>query len=76
VGSSYFVIDQKGGIAKCHMEIERTITNIAVNDPLNLIRLDTLGIVNQPVQEKEGCRSCEWRYWSGVLVAVLLSPTE
>ena len=63
VGSSYFVIDQKGGIAKCHMEIERTITDISASDPLALIRLDTLGVLNHSVQEKEGCRECEWRYW-------------
>jgi uncharacterized protein len=63
VGDSYFVIDQKGGVAKCHMEIEKTITDISAQDPLTLIRLDQLGILNPSVDEKEGCRECEWRYW-------------
>jgi uncharacterized protein len=63
VGSSYFVIDQKGDIAKCHMEIEKTVTNIAAEDPLALIRVDQLGVLNHAVDEKEGCRDCEWRYW-------------
>jgi uncharacterized protein len=63
VGDSYFVVNQNGGIAKCHMEIEKTITDIYAEDPLSLIRADQLGIINHPVDEKEGCRDCEWRYW-------------
>jgi len=63
VGDSYLVIDQRGGIAKCHMEIEKTITDVLAEDPLSLVRLDQLGILNLPVSEKEGCRGCEWRYW-------------
>jgi uncharacterized protein len=63
VGDSYFVVNQNGGIAKCHMEIEKTITDIYAEDPLSLIRADQLGIMNHPVDEKEGCRDCEWRYW-------------
>ena len=34
-----------------------------VVDPLSLVRADTVGIQNVPVDEKEGCRTCEWRYW-------------
>ncbi len=63
VGQSYLVIDQKGKVAKCHMEIERSVTDITAADPLKLIRLDQIGIQNIPVDEKEGCRECAWRYW-------------
>ena len=63
VGQSYLVIDQNGGIAKCHMEIEQTVTDIQAADPLQLIRLDQVGIQNLPAEEKEGCRDCEWQYW-------------
>lgn len=63
VGESYLVIDQKGGIAKCHMEIEKPITSIYEHDPLSFIRVDSIGIQNLSVEEKEGCRDCEWRYW-------------
>ncbi len=63
VGDSYFVIDQKGGIAKCHMEIEKTITNVFAEDPLTIVRLNQHGILNPSANEKEGCRGCEWRYW-------------
>ena len=63
VGRSYMVIDHRGGVAKCHMEIERTVTDVAAPDPLRLIREDAIGIQNMPVDEKEGCRTCTWRSW-------------
>jgi uncharacterized protein len=28
-----------------------------------LIRNDSTGVRNLPVEEKEGCQSCLWRYW-------------
>lgn len=63
VGQDYVVIDQHGGIAKCHMEIERTLGDVIRDDPLQLVRKD-LGLVqNLPVDAKEGCRDCTWRYW-------------
>ncbi len=63
VGHNYLVVDQKGGIAKCQMDIQRTVTTIDMADPLALIRADQAGIQNLAVEEKEGCRTCEWRYW-------------
>ncbi len=63
VGDSYLVIDQNGKVAKCHMEIERSITDVSMPDPLKLIQLDQVGIQNISVDEKEGCRDCTWRYW-------------
>jgi uncharacterized protein len=63
VGESYMVIDQHGGVAKCQMEIERPVASIYAADPLGLIRADTIGVRNLPVQEKEGCRDCAWQLW-------------
>lgn len=63
VGHSYMVIDQNGNVAKCHMEIKRTVTDISVADPLKVLQLDTIGIQNHSVEEKEGCRDCDWRYY-------------
>lgn len=63
VGDSYFTIDQHGRVAKCHMEIETPIANVYADDPLTLIRADKTGVQNLSVEEKEGCRECEWRYW-------------
>jgi uncharacterized protein len=63
VGEDYLVIDQRGRVAKCHMEIERTLGDIFIADPLLLVRQDTATVQNLPVEEKEGCRDCAWRYW-------------
>jgi uncharacterized protein len=63
VGESYMVIDHHGNIAKCHMEIERSVTTIHAENPLEIIKLDQIGVQNIRVEEKEGCRNCEWKYW-------------
>jgi uncharacterized protein len=63
VGQDYLVIDQRGGVAKCHMEIERTLGDIFSADPLQLVKRDETTALNLPVEEKEGCRDCTWRYW-------------
>lgn len=61
-GQSYLVVDQTGGIAKCPMEISNTVTNVLEEDPLSIIKTSIQGVQNLPVEEKEGCRTCEWRY--------------
>lgn len=63
VGHDYVVIDQHGGVAKCHMEIEKTIGDVFSGDPLALVRADTSSALNLAAAEKEGCRDCTWRYW-------------
>jgi uncharacterized protein len=63
VGESYMVIDQHGGVAKCQMEIEQPVTSVYAADPLGVIRADTIGVRNLPVQEKAGCRDCAWQLW-------------
>jgi uncharacterized protein len=57
------VFDQHGQIAKCQMHILNPITNIAVHDPLTVLQSDKEDIQNLPVEEKEGCKTCEWRHW-------------
>lgn len=63
VGQNYLVFDQNGQVAKCQMHIRKSITNIHVEDPLAIIRADQIGLQNLSVEEKEGCRTCEWKYW-------------
>lgn len=63
VGQNYLVFDQNGQVAKCQMHIRKPITNIHVEDPLTVIRTDQIGIQNISVDEKEGCKTCEWKYW-------------
>lgn len=63
VGQDYVVIDQNGRIAKCHMEMEKTLGDVFADDPLLLVQRDLKLVQNLPVEEKEGCRDCGWRYW-------------
>jgi uncharacterized protein len=63
VGEDYVVIDQRGDVAKCHMEIERTLGDVFTDDPLDLVRRDNRTALNLLVDEKAGCRECTWRYW-------------
>ncbi|HZO74366.1 MAG TPA: radical SAM protein [Ktedonobacteraceae bacterium] len=63
VGRNYFAVDQRGGIAKCQMAITQTLTTIQADDPLRVVREEQDGVQGLPVDEKEGCRSCQWRYW-------------
>lgn len=62
-GHDYIVVDHKGSMARCQMEIERPVTNLFANDPLAEIQLHATGFQNLSVDEKEGCRDCQWRYW-------------
>jgi uncharacterized protein len=62
-GRNYLVIDQHGGIAKCHTEIHRTVTSVKEDDPLRIIQEDRSDFQNLPVEEKQGCNTCMWRYW-------------
>lgn len=63
VGQNYLVFDQNGQIAKCQMNISKPITDVHVVDPLAVVRADQIGIQNVSVEEKEGCKTCEWRHW-------------
>ena len=63
VGRNYLVIDQRGGIAKCHADIKQTITTIHAENPLAVINQDRSGVQAVPAEEKEGCRTCTWRSW-------------
>ena len=52
VGQDYVVIDQRGRVAKCHMEIERTLGDVFRDDPLQLVRKDLALVQNPAVTEK------------------------
>jgi uncharacterized protein len=63
VARDYMVIDHHGRVAKCHMEMNRAVTDVDHDNPLTMIRQAKVGVQNPSVNEKEGCRNCEWRYW-------------
>jgi len=63
VGQDYLVFDQNGLISKCQMKISEPLTNVNTEDPLQIILNDKNGIINLSVDEKDGCRDCDWKYW-------------
>ena len=63
VGDSYMVFDYRGRVAKCQMQIHQPVTTVAAQDPLALVRADQTSLQNLSVEEKEECKSCEWKYW-------------
>jgi uncharacterized protein len=63
VGRNFMVINQRGEIAKCQVAMKHTVTTVDADDPLQFIRDDRDGVQGLAVDEKEGCRTCIWRYW-------------
>ncbi len=63
VGQNYLVFDQNGQVAKCQMQIRKPVIDAHFTDPLAVVRADQFGIQNVSVEEKEGCKTCEWKYW-------------
>jgi len=63
VGENYLVFDSRGRVSKCQMRMAETVADVSTPDPLAVVRADRTGIQNLPVEEKEGCRDCQWRYW-------------
>jgi uncharacterized protein len=70
-GRDYLAIDQWGGVARCQVELSQTITTVDVDNPLQHIHLYKQGPQSIGVDEKEGCRTCNWRYWCGGGCSVL-----
>lgn len=62
-GNNYLVIDHHGNIAKCQMLMHQPVARVEDEHPLALIRADQIGLQNMSVDDKEGCRGCQWRYW-------------
>lgn len=64
-GRNYLVIDQRGRVARCQMEIGHPVTTVLAEDPLRTIRQHGDGFRNVGVEERIDCRECIWRYWCG-----------
>lgn len=63
VGHNYVVITHEGRVAQCQMDLLHTQP---FNTGTDLIELVATGpIRNYSVDDKEGCRSCVWRYRCG-----------
>jgi uncharacterized protein len=62
-GHNYLVIDQRGHISRCHMDMAHPLTDLHADDPLQVIQTDTTDSLNIEVDDKAGCQDCPWRYW-------------
>ncbi len=61
VGKNYVVITHHGEIAQCQMHLDKTVGTLQQTN--NIIPLIAQGkIKNISVDEKEGCKACEFRY--------------
>jgi uncharacterized protein len=63
VGDDYVVIDQRGRIAQCHMELEDAAGDVRTTDPVLAVRDPARKIKNLLVEDKAGCRDCTWKSW-------------
>lgn len=59
-GRNYLSIDYDGSVLPCHMLSGANQAGIPL-ETLQQARFDHFP--NPPVDEKEGCNTCEWRYW-------------
>ncbi|PDW02312.1 radical SAM/SPASM domain-containing protein [Candidatus Viridilinea mediisalina] len=64
-GEHYMVIDPQGQVARCQMSLDEPLSSITAADPLGDIRRSQRGAYSIPVDSKEDCRGCGWRYWCG-----------
>ena len=62
-GNSYVVVDHRGRISRCQMEMNHPVSSVHAPNPLDEILLHSGGFQSTPVDERSGCRDCEWRYW-------------
>jgi len=63
VGNSYMVFDTQGNISKCQMQLDSPVTTIKEQDPLAVLQRDTTTVQNLSVEDKDECKTCDWRYW-------------
>lgn len=63
VGNNYLVFNYSGGVSKCQMHQHEVVADTHEADVLSVIRSDKTSVQNMLVEEKEGCRTCEWKYW-------------
>jgi uncharacterized protein len=63
VGQSYVVVDHRGHIARCHMEMDAFLGTVGKDDLFQAIRATPNGWRNLQVDAKHLCNECTWRYW-------------
>ena len=61
-GHAYLVVDPRGRVARCQMDIERAVATVGDADPLEKVRQAQTDFQNVAVTEKKECSLCNWRY--------------
>lgn len=60
-GNSYLVFTHTGQVAQCPLNMEESLKYSQQTSPLQVIRSGRIPVIN--VNNKEGCKNCEWRYY-------------
>jgi len=60
VGQNYLVFTHTGQVAQCQMHLEDGKAIKKVDDTINLVKQGFIPVIS--VDDKEGCRTCTWRY--------------
>lgn len=60
-GRDYVVIDARGNIAKCQMALDCVVGTIESHDIVELVRNESIGLLNPHVESRQGCKDCIWR---------------
>jgi len=61
-GNNYLVYTPEGKISQCQMQLDKPVASVHTIQPLAAIRSNK-SLVNLSVDKKQGCNSCEWKYW-------------
>lgn len=59
-GQNYLSVDTDGSVLPCHMLTGYNLSGIPL-DTLTSPRFDDFS--NPPIDRRNGCNACEWRYW-------------
>ena len=63
VGRSSVVIDQRGRVSRCQMDMANPVTHISAADLLHDIQVNPADYQAVPVSARPDCADCTWRYW-------------
>lgn len=62
-GRDYLVIDPRGRVSRCQMEMGKLVSDVWAEDPLGAVRGVETNFANRPAGLKSGCRDCLWKNW-------------
>lgn len=63
VADNYLVFGFDGKVSSCQMTMHEPVASLSDKNLLSLVNSNEKGIQNFSVDEKEGCRDCQWKYW-------------